>query len=343
MPALNHFVKGLHVAAPGPADMDAVVSFIENELPAEGVNTLVIEFNYSYAFKSVPELAVPNSIGAKDAGRIVKACSKSGIQLIPQFNCLGHQSWKEKTFPLLLKHPELDEAPNADTSLSDFYCRSWCPSNPAVHNMVFPLMDELAVACRATAFHLGMDEVFIIADDNCPRCRGKDPGELFAGEVAVLHEHLAEAKLEAWIWGDRLINSALWGISKWDAAANGTHPAVDIVPEDIVICDWHYTGDPPIATPYFFAGKGFRVVPCPWREQKVALTQLEMVLDIRKSRDKQFASKGLGMLQTTWYGFMNFIRGYKGELPENEKTSGQILESAACFKALFARMREVGL
>ncbi|HHN45972.1 MAG TPA: glycoside hydrolase [Planctomycetes bacterium] len=343
MPADNRFVKGLHVAAPGPADVNAVIPFIRDELAAEGVNTLVMEFHYMYAFESVPELAMPNSVGAAELGRIAEACADSGIRLIPQLNCLGHQSWKEKTFPLLEKHPEFDEAPGTDTASPDFYCRSWCPLHPEVHGVVFLLMDEIAAACKATAFHIGMDEVFIIADNGCPRCKGKDPAELFAGETLVLYKHLAAAGLETWMWGDRFINGALWGISKWDAARNGTHPAVDAVPEDIVVCDWHYSGEPPPATPYFFAGKGFRVVACPWREGNVALAQLEMILDIRGSRNKQFASKGLGMLQTTWCEFRNFIRGYKGELVGDDKAHAQALESAACFKTLFAQMRQLGL
>lgn len=50
---------------------------------------------------------------------------------------------------------------------------------------------------------------------------------------------------------------------------------------------------------YYFAGKGFRVLACPWQEPAVALAQLEMLRDIRGSRDREFASRGLGVLQTT--------------------------------------------
>ncbi|MBN1809984.1 MAG: family 20 glycosylhydrolase [Planctomycetes bacterium] len=342
MAASEKFVKGLHISAPGPADVDAVVSFIEEDLPEEGADTLVMEFDYRYAFE-IGDMAVPGSIGAVETGRIADACRSAGVRLVPQFNCLGHQSWKETTFPLLALHPEMDEVSSVDMKAEDFYCRSWCPLHPEVHALVLPLMDEIAVACRSDAFHLGMDEVFIIADEGCPRCRGRDPAELFAGEVAVLHEHFAMSGIETWIWGDRLINGSMWGISKWDASRNGTHPSVDMIPPDIVICDWHYGGDPPPATPYFFAGKGFRVLASPWRKENVAFAQLDMILDIRRSRDTDYASRGMGMLQTTWCSAGDFVRAYRGELKKDAGGTENAVESAACFKALFTRMRNLDI
>jgi hypothetical protein len=36
---------------------------------------------------------------------------------------------------------------------------------------------------RSNAFHAGLDEVFYLGDDKCPRCQGRDKAELFAGEV----------------------------------------------------------------------------------------------------------------------------------------------------------------
>jgi hypothetical protein len=338
-------VKGLHAAAPAAADIEEVLIFVENELPLEGVNTLVLEFNYNFQYEGQPGLSLAGSIGKADAARIAQACRTHGIRFVPMFNCLGHQSWRQKTGPLLEKHPEFDETPNVDTKAEDFYCRSWCPQHPELHEIVFSLIDELCSATRADAFHVGMDEVFIIADDECPRCRGADPAELFAGEVAMLYEHLAGQGREVWIWGDRFLNDAFWGRGKYDAAQNGTHPAVDLVPQDIVVCDWHYTGEPPPATPYFLAGKGFPVVACPWREESVALTQLDMILDIRNSREKSYASRGLGMLQTTWCGLMPFVQAYRGLEPKNADGEPNVnaVESAACFKALFARMRDLGL
>src|ERR1051325_10260957 len=68
--------------------------------------------------------------------------------------------------------------------------------------------DELADAFDANAFHAGMDEVFIIGSEFCPRCKGKDPAKLFAKAVNDLQTHIVdERKLQMLIWGDRLLDA----------------------------------------------------------------------------------------------------------------------------------------
>ena len=49
-------------------------------------------------------------------------------------------------------------------------------------------------------------EVFYIGEEECPRCSGHDPAELFAGEVWRIRNHLAEKQRKLWIWGDRLLD-----------------------------------------------------------------------------------------------------------------------------------------
>src|SRR5437867_2489048 len=83
-------VRGLHLSAPSKKDVPAAIEFIRKDLPREGVNTLVLEFNYNFDFHSRSEFASPSSIGSDEAKEIAKACRESGIQLIPQINCLGH-------------------------------------------------------------------------------------------------------------------------------------------------------------------------------------------------------------------------------------------------------------
>jgi len=84
------------------------------------------------------------------------------------------------------------------------------------------------------------DEVFLLGDDDCPRCKGKDKAELFAQEVISLHDHLARSKRTMWRWGDRLLDGESTGFGEWEASTNKTHGALGRIPKDIVICDWHY-------------------------------------------------------------------------------------------------------
>jgi len=327
-------VRGLHVGLYRPGDAALWERFIREALPAEGVNLLVFEINYHYAFQSYPQVAEPNPVTPDDLGRLAAACADAGVELMPQINCLGHQSSAGRSHGLLRAFPEFDERPDIpqDAGRDDLYCRSYCPLHPGVHEVLFALIDELTEVCGARQFHVGMDEVFLLAEDQCPRCRGKDPADLFAGEVNALHEHLAARGVRMWIWGDRFIDAAEFKTGRWSGSENGTAPAVDRVPKDIVICDWHYVA--PVPTPKFFIDKGFGVVASPWRVKEVALAQLDMLRGLRAESDL-----ALGMLQTSWCGFDGFVRAYFGELDPSVERHQMAIEAADCFRTLFAALR----
>jgi hypothetical protein len=326
--------RGLHVSAPLPGEIAVAEKFIREVLPKEGVNVLVVEFNYRYQFTKRPEVADNDALSRDDVKRLVEACRAAKVKLIPQINMLGHQSCSTKTAALLRAHPEFDETPGSYPDNKGIYCRSYCPLHPQVHEIVFDLMDELAEACEADAFHVGMDEVFLLGEDQCPRCRGRNKADLFAGEVRALRDHLAKCNRTLWMWGDRFLDTPTTGMGKWEAAENGTAPALQNVPRDIVIADWHYETAHPTA-PYF-ALQGFRVVSSPWRKASVALRQLDMIRLARMNASSAVAERMLGVLHTTWCGFGAFARTYMGE----QTDSVPALESVATFKQLFAELRK---
>lgn len=330
-------VRGIHLGAPSKKDIPLALEFIKTALPREGVNVLILEFNYGYDYQSRKEFADPTAPGKAELQELSKACKENGIELIPMINCLGHQSWAQRTAKLLQVHPEFDETPGKYPNNKDIYCRSYCPLHPQVHEVLFALMDELAEACEAKSFHVGMDEVFILGDADCPRCKGKSNAELFAGEVTRLQEHLKTKGCRMWMWGDRFIDGKATRIGKWEASENGTGPAVDQVPKDIVICDWHY--EKAHETAAFFAKKGFDVVSCPWRKPAVALEQLAQIQKIRSGPDQDTAKRALGMVHTTWCGFSQFAKAYQGGPPyfsENGTPANNApAQSADCFKKLF--------
>jgi len=331
-------VRGLHLSAPSKKDLPSALEFIRESLPKAGVNTLILEFNYGFNFSSRSEFANPSALGKDDAGQIAQVCREKGIELIPQINCLGHQSWSSHTGPLLTKHPEFDETPDKYPGNKDIYCRSYCPLHPEVHAVLFDLIDEMAKACQATAFHIGMDEVFILADPDCPRCKGKTSAEVFASEVETLHAHLKKIGCRMWMWGDRFIDGKSTHTGKCEGSENGTAAAVDHVPKDIVICDWHYDKAPD--TPQYFVEKGFEVVSCPWRKPAVALAELAQIQAIRGGTDPATANRGLGMVQTTWCGFSPFARACRAQQSGVAPEKNSPAESANCFLTLFKEMRE---
>ncbi len=294
--------RGVHIMAPASADVPLLNQAIEKTLAPLGVNVLILEVNYGYEYRSRPELRANGVLNKGNVRDIVATCRKHKIRLVPQFNCLGHQSWAKTTFPLLVKYPEFDETPQIPLDNPDIYCRSWCPLHPKVNDVVFALMDELIEAFEADAFHVGMDEVFLIASDQCPRCRGKNPADLFAKAVNDYYQHLVrKRKLTMLMWGDRLLDDSVMGYGKWEASQNGTAPAVDKIPKDIIICDWHYEPREEYPSVPFFQQKGFRVLPSSWRNVQAALA-------LRDYARKNATDKMIGHLATTWSGGSDIAR-----------------------------------
>lgn len=282
---------GLSQEQPAQSFLGSIPRFASN-----GVNVLVIEVNYAYEFASHPDLRQPGFITKTTAGKLAQTCRENGIRLIPGFNCLGHQSWARQTAPLLTKRPEFDETPGQFPNNTNIYCRSWCPQHPGVNAVVVALLDDLIAGFEADAMHLGMDEVFLIGSEHCPRCKGGDPAKLFARATRDLHGHLVGKRgLEMLIWGDRLLDAKALGYSEWEAARNRTAGAVDLIPQDIVICDWHYGKRETYPSVPLLVEKGFRVWPSGWQPLEATLAFSEFALQQHAANDRV-----LGYLCTVW-------------------------------------------
>lgn len=333
-------VRGFCIAAPGVERVDDFVKFIAEELAPRKVNTLILRVDYNYQYVSHPELRNEKALAKADVKKMVDVCRKNNIQLIPQVNLLGHQSWASRVGNLLKVYPEFDETPHVKMpekyewpNADGLYCKSYCPLHPEVHKIVFELMDEICDAFETDAFHAGMDEVFYIGDDKCPRCSGRDKAELFAGEVNKIRNHLALKDRKLWIWGDRLIDGKTTGIGLWEASMNNTHRAIDLINKDVIICDWHY--ERPDQTAVYFATKGFNVVTCPWRNPENALKQTQDMFRYRASVTPVMRDRFQGMMQTVWSGaeqFMDEFYGIKTNPAESVNTSSN------CFKVMFSEI-----
>jgi glycosyl hydrolase family 20 len=276
------------------ADLETLAKNLET-LAAKGINTVVLEVDYNFAFKSHPNLRRGNAQITRDGARkFAAACKKLGIRLIPEFQSLGHQSWKRETFPLLTVYPSFDVTPSAFADNEGIYCREWDPLNPEVNRIVFQLMDEIVDAFRADAIHVGMDEVFLLGSEQSPSTKGKDPAVLFAKAVTDLHRHLVkERKLEMLMWGDRLLDGKKFDLGEWEGSMNGTAAAVDLIPKDIIVCPWHYDLKDSYPSIPMLLDKGFRVLPAGWKN----LDATNALIGYSRQQNQQ---KMLGHMFTTW-------------------------------------------
>ena len=301
---------GIHVMG-GRASVASLEKLVGQVAPSLGMNWVIVEVNGHFQYQSHPEASEPDSMSAADARRLAKLARANGVNLVPMYNCLGHQSWRDKAAALLRSHPEFDEAPDMDTKAESFYCMSWCPNHPDVNPLVFDLFDELIEAFGANAFHVGMDEVFVIG--HCPRCRGTSNGDLFAKAVNDYHGHLVGKRgVEMQMWGDRLLDAKTMGYGLWESSENGTHEAIDKVAKDIVMCDWHYEIMDEFPSVQFLQEKGFRVWPAGWNKEKSITRFIEVA-----RRDA--TPLMLGYLATTWSDSSKIIAGLAGEPFEDKE------------------------
>jgi hypothetical protein len=285
--------RGLHVLMTSQ-DKTEQLTTVVGELAKLGINVIIAEINYGYEYESHPELQGKNPSKKEQIKKLVAECRKHHVRLIPQFQCLGHQSWRKNVFPLLVKYPQFDETLGQYADNQQIYCRSWCPLHPQVNRIVFDLMDELIFVFEADALHVGMDEVFLIGEDSCPRCKGQNKARLFAKAVNDYYNRLVKQhKIEMLMWGDRLIDAGKINYGKWESSANGTAGAINMIPKDIIICDWHYGKRDAYESIPMFLEKGFRVWPAGWKELEATKSLVEY--------SRAFENKRmLGHLNTTW-------------------------------------------
>jgi len=334
-------VKGFCIAAPRPAGIDRFVTFIDEELGPNQVNTLILRVDWNYQYTSHPELKDPVALSQVDVKMLVDICRKHEINLVPQINLLGHQSWAETAYSLITVYPEFDETPHVkmpeDYSWPNpdgLYCKSYCPSHPDVHDVVFALVDEICAVFEASHFHAGMDEVFYIGHDSCPRCAGRDKAELFAGEVNKIRNHLAQSNRTLMIWGDRLIDGKTTGMGMWEASYNNTHRAIDLIAKDVFICDWHY--ERPEQSAIYFAMKGFHVATCPYNKAHIADQQIDDMIHLREFANPSLKPRYQGIIQTIWSGAESFMRRYYEYKLNPTEASG----SVACAMKTLEKFRD---
>ena len=127
-----------------------------------------------------------------DVRRLAAAAERCGLEIVPEVQSLTH------SYYIACPHREVAEDP--DMPWPD----SYCPSNPESYRILFDVMDEVLDVLKPRRVHIGHDEWR--AGAFCPRCRGKDTGELYAQDVLKIQAHLAAKGIETWMWGDHFVD-----------------------------------------------------------------------------------------------------------------------------------------
>jgi hypothetical protein len=247
-------LRGWHVQTPLAAGLPLYRRLLDT-MALLKLNTLVLQVDDRMQYVSHPDISRPEASTAAQLHDLVQYARDLQIEVIPQLSTFSH-------FNYVLRVPAyaaLAESPASTLGRHDRW--NYCPCNPDVYPLVYDLMEEVLQAFEPRVFHIGHDEVS--GDDLavCPRCRGQRPADLWAGDITKLADWLRQRGVQTAMWADTLLQDQTGG-KPYD-----TYLALNALPRDIILYDWHYEPTAPFArTLGGFRQAGFQVVGCPWYE-----------------------------------------------------------------------------
>ena len=114
-----------------------------------------------------------------------------------------------------------------------------------------------------------------------------------------------------------------------------TEKAIDLIPKNVVICDWHY--EKAIPTPAYFSLKGLNVIACSWRKPSVANEQVKMMHDFRSNSPDKMRDNFLGVMHTYWSSAKKFMDDYKTINPPINEEGSEV----ECFKEMVESVKKL--
>lgn len=263
--------RGVRVYVPGPEHLVFFHRFLKDFVALYKFNRVILEMNAGMRLNRHPELNAgwidfakdlnatrrdrpdgPNGqnqdsahydagdgaiLEQADVAALVRDAGENFIEVIPEIPTLTH------AYYLLSRHRELAEIQNAE------WPDTYCPSNPAVYPLAFDVLDEYIDVMHPKMVHLGHDE-WRMPVDVCPRCKGKDSGELYAQDLNKLYNHLAQKGVKAAIWGDHMMENVRGkgpqrkkSPARYEYRVPGALTAEQVkaaIPKDILILNWFW-------------------------------------------------------------------------------------------------------
>ncbi len=263
--------RGIKLYLPGHQNILFFKRFVRNFLSLYKFNQVIVEINAAMRFERHPELnagwlefsrdmnytrrerswgpgrQVQDSANAdtadgevlekEEVAELVRYARKHHVDVIPEVPSLTH------SYYLLSRHRELAEIVTAE------WPDTYCPLAPGVQRLLFDILDEIIEVTQPKMVHIGHDE-WRMPLDVCPRCKGKDPGELFAEDLNQIAEYLRHRNIRTVIYGDHLIEPLRGKRSRKVPNPGGTpyetpgalsvEQVKELVPKDILIFNWFW-------------------------------------------------------------------------------------------------------
>ncbi|SPD73169.1 Glycoside hydrolase, family 20 [uncultured Desulfobacterium sp.] len=149
------------------------------------------------------------------------------------------------------------------------------PSKEKNYHYLFSLYDEILKTYEPSTMLISHDEIqglSVYASES-----GLSSAEILADDVRRIRDWLEKKNVRTAMWGDMLLAHEMWD-SKVGSAnsqnpffrSGATHLAIQLLPKDIFILDWHYDERKDYESIGYFRQNGFHVAGAPWHDSKVA-------------------------------------------------------------------------
>jgi hypothetical protein len=169
------------------------------------------------------------------------------------------------------------------------------PFNEKNYQYLFSLYEEILKTYEPATLLIGHDEIQGLSVYGAES--GKTTAEILATDIRRIHDWLNQRNVRTAMWGDMLLDHGRWEAEVGSAnsgkpffRSGATHHALEHIPADVLILDWHYDEKKGYDSIGHFRRNGFRVAGVPWHEPKVARSMAESVK----------YSGGQGIIVTDW-------------------------------------------
>jgi len=258
--------------------------FLFRNLKKIGYTGIILGIGKGMKYDSYPQISERWSY-SKDEMREIRDYLKSlKMDIIPEFPTLGHQNDTNLA--------KVDESLVEDPKNPTVYCTS----NPKTYKVIFSLLDEIIEIFKPEYFHLTHDEVQYWFSKKkmgiCERCKGLKAWEIYSEDVKKLHAFLKSKNIKMCLWGDMLLDHRKFKICNCNGAVGNVYKAIDLIPRDIFIYDWHYHTFSSYPSLNYFRENGFDVFPA------VSFFKPEAVASFTRYAKKIGINRGA--IETTW-------------------------------------------
>lgn len=219
-----------------------------------------------------------------------------GLKVVPELECFGHASY-------ITKNPQYSHLRD---ELEGMFFDSITPCHPDTKKILKELLTETVDIFKPEYLHIGLDET---AFGNNPftkeALKSKTKVEIFAEHIIMLHDVLEEMGVGTILWGDHLRPkpfSNMNGMLDEDAISD---VIAEMIPKDIIICDWIYDPGLPDDRLDTFLEKGFKVLACPATSAHGVIGHprkwnFDNIRDFAKIAANNIERGVVGMVNTVW-------------------------------------------